>query len=93
MTVKPGRAIDLEPLERLEAKVGKLVAIVEQLRAEKSSLADENTRLQVQVDSLQSKVADAAAQASAEVLALREERDEVRGRVASLLEQIDALEL
>lgn len=93
MTVKTGRAIDLEPLERLEGKVRKLVAIVEQLRAEKSSLVDENTRLQVQVDALQSKIADTEAQAGAELLALREERDRVRDRVASLLEQVEALEL
>ena len=93
MTVKTGRAIDLEPLERLEGKIRKLVAIVEQLRTDRTSLADENARLQVQVDALQSKIADTEAQAGAELLALREERDRVRDRVASLLEQIDALEL
>lgn len=93
MTVKLGRALDLEPLERLEGKVRKLVALVEQMRADKSALADENSRLQVQVDTLQSKIAEAEAQAGAELLALREERDRVRDRVASLLEQVDALEL
>ena len=93
MTVKLGRALDLEPLERLEAKVRKLVTLVEQMRADKSALADENSRLQVQVDTLQSKIAEAEAQAGAELLALREERDRVRDRVASLLEQVDALEL
>jgi regulator of replication initiation timing len=90
---QPGRTIDVEPLERLEGKVRQLVAIVEQLRGDKASLADENARLQVQVDSLQSKVADTEAQASAELLALREERDKVRDRVASLLDQIESLEL
>lgn len=93
MTVKLGRAIDLEPLERLEGKVRQLVTLVEQLRAEKSALVDDNTRLQVQVDTLQSKIAETEAQAGAELLALREERDRVRERVASLLEQVDALEL
>lgn len=93
MTVKLGRALNLEPLERLEGKVRKLVTLVEQMRADKSALADENSRLQVQVDTLQSKIAEAEAQAGAELLALREERDRVRDRVASLLEQVDALEL
>lgn len=93
MTVKSGRVIDIEPFERLEGKVRKLVTIVEQLRAEKASLVDENSRLQVQVDSLQARVADTEAQANAELVALREERDAVRDRVASLLEQIDSLEL
>ncbi len=93
MTVKTARALDLEPLERLEGKVRQLVTLVEQLRADKSALVDENTRLQVQVDTLQSKIAETEAQAGAELLALREERDRVRERVASLLEQVDALEL
>ena len=93
MTVKTARALDLEPLERLEGKGRQLVTLVEQLRADKSALVDENTRLQVQVDTLQSKIAETEAQAGAELLALREERDRVRERVASLLEQVDALEL
>lgn len=93
MTVKPARALDLEPLERLEGKVRQLVAIVEQLRTEKSALADDNARLQVQLDTLQSKIADTEAQAGAELQTLREERDRVRDRVASLLAQIESLEL
>lgn len=93
MTVKPGRVIDIEPFERLEGKVRALVAVVEQLRAEKAALVDENTRLQVQVDAMQARLAEAEQQASAELLALRQERDQVRQRVASLLEQIEALDL
>lgn len=93
MTVKPGRTIDIEPLERLEGKVRKLVSLVEQLRAERSTLVDENTRLQVQVDSLQSRIADAESQASNELAALREERDQVRDRVTSLLDQLESLEV
>jgi regulator of replication initiation timing len=99
MTVKLGRAIDTEPLERLEDKVRKLVALVEQLRGDKARLVDENTRLQVQVEShqgkleaLQARLADAD-QAGAELTALRQERDQVRSRVADLLEQIEALEI
>lgn len=93
MTVKTGRALDLEPLERLEGKVRQLVTLVEQLRTDKSGLVDENTRLQVQLDTLQSKIAETEAQSGAELLALREERDRVRERVASLLDQVDALDL
>ena len=93
MTVKPGRAIDIEPLERLEGKLGKLVALVEQLRSEKSGLVDENTRLQVQFESVQARLADAEVQANAELVALREERDQVRQRVAGLLAQVEALDI
>ena len=99
MTAKLGRAIDIEPLERLEDKIRKLVALVERLRGEKASLVDENTRLQVQLESAQGKLEGFAArladadQAGAELEALRQERDQVRARVADLLEQIETLEL
>jgi regulator of replication initiation timing len=99
MTVKLGRAIDVEPLERLEDKVRKLVTLVEQLRGEKTRLVDDNTRLQVQgealqnkLDALQAKLAEAD-QAGGELVALRQEREQVRARVAGLLEQIEALEI
>jgi regulator of replication initiation timing len=99
MTVKSARAIDAEPLERLEEKVRKLVAFVEQLRNDKAHLVDENTRLQVQLESqqgkseaLQVKLSETE-HAAAELGALREERDQVRARVADLLEQIEALEI
>lgn len=93
MTVKVGRTIDLEPLERLEGKLRRLVTLVEQLRTEKSTLVDENTRLQVQLESVQAKLADAEQVANAELVALRQERDHVRERVAGLLEQLEALEV
>ena len=99
MTAKLGRAIDIEPLERLEDKIRKLVSLVERLRGEKATLVDENTRLQVQLESSQgrlealaARVADAE-QAGAELEALRQERDQVRARVADLLDQIEALEV
>jgi regulator of replication initiation timing len=93
MTVKVARGLDLEPLERLEGKLKTLVVLVEQLRAEKSSLVDENTRLQVQLESTQARLADAEEQANAELVALRQERDQVRDRVAGLLEHLEALDL
>jgi regulator of replication initiation timing len=99
MTAKLARAIDLEPLERLEDKIRKLVSLVEQLRGEKAALVDENTRLQVQFESSQGKLEaatariSAAEQAGSELEALRQERDAVRARVAELLDQIEALEL
>jgi regulator of replication initiation timing len=93
MTVKVARGLDLEPLERLEGKLKTLVVLVEQLRAEKSSLVDENTRLQVQLESTQARLAAAEEQANAELVALRQERDQVRDRVAGLLEHLEALDL
>lgn len=88
-SVSPG---DIESLARLETKVRKLVEVVSDLRAERSAIVDENTRLQVKVESMETRLAAESASAS-DAEALRDERDQVRARVASLLEQLEALDL
>jgi regulator of replication initiation timing len=90
--VKTGRALELEPLERLEQKITRLVGLLERLRAEHQAALDENARLKVEIEGLQSRLADAE-HASAEIVALREERDQIRARVESLLGQLDDLGL
>jgi FtsZ-binding cell division protein ZapB len=86
------RAVDLEPIDRLEEKVKQLVGVIERLRMEQGRLVEENGRLSHEVEMLQSRVADAEG-ANAEVMSLREERDLIRGRVADMLQQIEALHL
>jgi FtsZ-binding cell division protein ZapB len=86
------RGVDLEPIDRLEEKVKQLVGVIERLRMEQGRLVEENGRLSHEVEMLQGRVADAEG-ASAEVMSLREERDLIRGRVADMLEQIEALHL
>ena len=86
------RGVDLEPIDRLEEKVKQLVGVIERLRTEQGRLVEENGRLSHEVEMLQSRVADAEG-ASAEVMSLREERDVIRGRVADMLQQIEALHL
>ena len=86
------RAVDLEPIDRLEEKVKQLVGVIERLRMEQGRLVEENGRLSHELEMLQSRVADAEG-ASAEVMSLREERDLIRGRVADMLQQIEALHL
>lgn len=92
MTSKTLSPSDVESLARLETKVRKLVEVVNDLRAERSALVDENTRLQVKVESLETRLA-AEAESASDAEALRAEREQVRTRVASLLEQLEALEL
>jgi regulator of replication initiation timing len=80
----------LDPIDRLEQKVKRLVEMVAQLRAEQAQAADENARLLTEVDTLRARLTDAERTGS-EVAALRDERDMIRTRVAEMLEQLEAI--
>ena len=86
------RAVDLEPIDRLEEKVRLLVGMIERMRAETERAAAENTRLVRELEATRARLADGDA-VSAEATALREERELIRGRVNDMLAQIDALNL
>ena len=89
---KSAQSIELDAIERLEDKVRKLVALVEEMRGERARLATENRALGDEVGGLRKKLVDGEG-AAAEVATLREERDQVRSRVKDMLAQIEALEL
>jgi regulator of replication initiation timing len=88
-TLTPG---DLEALDRLEQKVRLLVAEMGKLRAEHARQLEDNRRLTGELDAAVARLADAEAGA-AEMAALRQERDQVRGRVADILEQLEGLDI
>jgi regulator of replication initiation timing len=88
-TLTPG---DLEALDRLDQKVRLLVAEMGKLRAEHARQLEENRRLTGELDAAVARVADAEAGA-AEMAALRQERDQVRGRVAGILEHLEGLDI
>jgi regulator of replication initiation timing len=89
---KTAQSVELDAIERLEEKVRKLVALVEEMRGERARLAAENRSLGDEVGALRKKLVDGEG-AAAEVATLREERDQVRTRVKDMLAQIEALEL
>ena len=89
---KSAQSVELDAIERLEDKVRKLVALVEEMRGERARLAAENRALSDEVGGLRKKLVDGEG-AAAEVATLREERDQVRTRVKDMLAQIEALEL
>ena len=89
---KSAQSVELDAIDRLEDKVRKLVALVEEMRGERARLAAENRSLADEVGGLRKKLVDGEG-ASAEVATLREERDQVRSRVKDMLAQIEALEL
>ena len=85
-------SLDLQPIDRLEEKVKQLVALVDTLRAERARAVDEAVRLQRELDALRGRLGEAAG-ATAEVTALREERDLIRARVVQMISQIDTIAL
>jgi regulator of replication initiation timing len=89
---KTAQALELDAIDRLEEKVRKLVTVVEQLRTDHTRLTAENKAFADEVAALRKKLVDSEG-ATAEVGALREERDQIRARVSDMLAQIEALEL
>ena len=86
------RAVDLEPIDRLEEKVKLLVGMIDRLRADNARASDENSRLMRELDAARARVSDAES-ANADIAILREERDLIRSRVDDMLKQIESLNL
>ena len=84
------RTVDLEPIDRLEEKIGLLVGMITQLRAEKAQALDSSARLTAEIERLRSQLSDAE-QVNSELVALREERDVIRTRVSEMLQQLEAI--
>jgi regulator of replication initiation timing len=85
-------AAGLEPIDRLEEKIKTLVSLIGRLKNEQARIADENARLQRDMEALKARLADAEG-SSVEAVALREERDLIKARVAEMLQQLDGLNL
>ncbi|HSK10152.1 MAG TPA: cell division protein ZapB [Vicinamibacterales bacterium] len=83
---------DIEALDRLEQKVRMLVATIGKLHAEQARLAEENRRIDAELDTLRGRLQESEA-AVAEAASLKEERDEVRSRVAGILQELEGLDL
>jgi regulator of replication initiation timing len=86
------RSVDLEPIDRLEEKVKLLVGMVERMKSEQASAAEENQRLSRELDSMRSRL-NAGETLASEISTLKEERDVIRTRVGEMLEQLEALNL
>jgi hypothetical protein len=86
------RSVELESIDRLEEKVKLLVGVVERLRANEARAQEENARLARELEATRARVA-AAEGSTAEIAALREERELIKSRVDDMLQQIEALNL
>lgn len=86
------QSADLASIDRLEEKVKLLVGLVERLRGNEGRLSDENARLVRELDTTLARLT-ASEGSSAELVALREEREVIKSRVDDMLAQIDSLNL
>ena len=86
------RSVDLEPIDRLEEKVQRLVGLVDRMKAEQGRAAEETQRLTRELDAMRAHEA-ASDGLVAELSSLKEERDVIRSRVTDMLEQLEGLNL
>jgi regulator of replication initiation timing len=92
MAKTTSRTIDLEPIDRLEEKIQILIGAIERLRGEQARLADDNARLNRELEAARARVSESES-STAEIAALRTERDQVRARIAEMLDQVESLRL
>jgi regulator of replication initiation timing len=92
MTKTATRSVELEPIDRLEAKLKLLVGMVERMKAEQARAAEENHRLSRELESMRGRLA-ATETITSELSMLKEERDVIRTRVGEMLDQLEALNL
>jgi len=86
------RSIELEPIDRLEDKLKRLVGMVERMQGEQARAAEENQRLGRELEAMRGRLA-ASDTLSNELSALKEERDVIRARVGEMLDQLESLNL
>ena len=84
--------VDLATVDRLAQKVTALVQILERTRQELAEARTNNERFNEEIGALRENLM-AVRHETEEVEALRAERDQVRARVAEMLDQLEALDL
>ena len=89
---KTQRAVDLGPIDRLEEKVKLLVAMLGRMRDQHARLVEDNAQLTRELEAARARLVEAG-NTSAEIEALKDERDQVRERVAEMLQELEALNL
>jgi FtsZ-binding cell division protein ZapB len=88
--VAVARTTDLDAIDRLEEKVKLLVDMITQLRADQAKSAEDRNRLLQELDAMRARLVEAEG-VGTELVALRDERDVIRTRVAEMLQQLEAI--
>lgn len=81
-----------DELGRTRAEHARAADELTRTRAEHARLNDENTRLRAELDAARVRIAEAEG-TGGELAALRQERQQIRGRVDDMLKQIEALNI
>jgi FtsZ-binding cell division protein ZapB len=89
---KTATRVELEPIDRLEEKLKRLVDMVDRMKAEQAHATEENQRLIREIEMMRSRAA-ASENLATELSSLKEERDVIRTRVIDMLDQLEALNL
>jgi len=84
--------VELEPIDRLEDKVRRLVGLVERMKSDQARAAEENQRLTRELDAMRARLS-ATESLTTELASLRQERDVIRSRVGEMLDELEALNL
>jgi regulator of replication initiation timing len=84
--------VGFEAIDRLEEKVKLLIGVIERLRGDNARATEEIARLRGELDGARNRITEAEG-AGAELVALRDEREQIRTRVDDMLKQIEALNL
>jgi regulator of replication initiation timing len=85
-------SLDIEAIDRLEQKLKQLVAVLDRSRDDYARANDDNARLRAELDAARGRIAEAEGTGT-ELAALRQEREQIRGRVDEMLKQIESLNL
>ena len=89
---KTSTSSEIEPIERLEKKIKLLITVLEQTRTEQAKTIDDNLRLSRDLKVAKVKFSETES-VTAEVVALKAEREQIRTRVSDMLDQLEALSL
>jgi regulator of replication initiation timing len=84
--------VEFEAIDRLEQKMKQLVGVLDKTRGDLARARDENARLHAELDAARTRVAESEG-TGAELMALKSEREQVRGRVEDMLKQLEAIGL
>ena len=85
-------SLDLESIERLADKIKSLIQLLERTQSELNQTAADNGRLTTEINELRSR-STLLQRDSGEMDKLLEEREQIRPRVAAMLEQLEGLNL
>jgi len=82
--------VDIESIERLANKVKELVEVLERTKNELSKQAEDNTRLTKAIEDLESE-RSASQSDHVDLANLLDEREQIRNRVTTILEQLEQI--